>query len=81
MYEPILQKCPYREPCCMRVDGDCIALTDTYFSDGKCHFRKAGRYGKNLYDKEDSIDEQIRYAVKHTRKSKQSILSFLKGEI
>ena len=47
-----LVKCPFREPCCMREEEYCTILIDTYFDDGKCHFRKLKRRGKNLYDEE-----------------------------
>lgn len=43
--------CPYTLPCYMRNGkGECTALTEVDFADGKCHFRKTRRYGANLYD-------------------------------
>lgn len=46
--------CGYKtKECCFRnVFGYCNALSDTYFSDNKCHFRKKTPDGQNLYDLE-----------------------------
>lgn len=45
-----LRICPYEGKCCMRKGKECVALADTYFRDGECHFQKRTRYGVNVYD-------------------------------
>ena len=47
--------CPYKDPCYMREKNlyghnICTALSDTWFADGRCHFRKETPGGKNKYD-------------------------------
>lgn len=48
----IFKQCPYNEDCCMRNKrGECEALNDVTFEDGRCHFRKKYHNGPNLYDR------------------------------
>lgn len=53
--------CPFQEPCCMKENGKCTALTDTRFKDGKCHFRKLFPHSENEYDKERRTNEKRRF--------------------
>lgn len=58
-----LRICPYEGKCCMRKDnGECVALANTYFKDGECHFQKRTRYGVNVYD-----------AIRKARKRKEGV--------
>jgi len=50
--------CPFEEPCCMKWENQCTALTDTRFPDKKCHFRKTWALGDNQYDKEKRNDKR-----------------------
>jgi hypothetical protein len=34
------QVCPYKGECDIRAGRDCKGLSDTFFRDGICHFRK-----------------------------------------
>ena len=57
-----LVECPYDEPCVMRNKrGKCEALADTYFRDGKCHFRKETDKSPNAYDEARLFGEFLRH--------------------
>lgn len=58
-----LRPCRYDGRCCMRTEKNlCVALSDTHFKDGECHFQKRYRYGVNVYD-----------AIKRARKRKEGV--------
>lgn len=52
--------CPYEQDCCFRTQQKrCRILNKPLFWDGKCHFRKEKRNGKNLYDEERRKNDDI----------------------
>lgn len=74
--------CPYREQCCMRDDfGNCLALSDVEFSDGRCHFRKEYQEGKNLYDNRGDTDNRLKFELRRTKRTTEEIIKFLRGNL
>lgn len=45
------QKCPYSGECDLRVGKECRGLSDTFFRDMVCHFRKIGGVDYKAYAK------------------------------
>lgn len=72
--------CPYRGECCMRDDfGNCLALSNVEFRDGKCHFRKEQKEGENLYDNPEPVDTRMEFEMKRTKRTTEEIIKFLRG--